>query len=390
MQEVVIVSAKRTPIGKLGGALASLSSVDLGALAIQGALEAINLAPNQVDEVYFGNVLQAGQGQNVARQATLQAGLPQSVPATTINAVCGSGLQAINLAARAIMVGDADVMVAGGTESMTNAPYLVPGARQGLRYGNTILVDSAYHDGLEDAFHNYPMGITAENIVDQYALTRQDQDAFGLQSQARAQAAQAAGKFADEIIPIEIKTRKNTVTVTQDEAVRDTSMELLGKLKPSFKADGSVTAGNSSGINDGAAAVVMMSTTKAKELGLTPFATWTAGKMIGLDPSVMGLGPIEAIRQTLAKANLTVADLDLIELNEAFAAQSLAVTRELNLPSDITNVNGGAIALGHPIGASGARIVVTLLHEMQKRNAHHALASLCIGGGMGIAATFKN
>ncbi|MCQ2570400.1 MAG: acetyl-CoA C-acetyltransferase [Limosilactobacillus sp.] len=389
MQEVVIVSAKRTPIGKLGGALASLSSVDLGALAIQGALESIHLPPDQVDEVYLGNVLQAGQGQNVARQATLQAGLPQTVPATTINAVCGSGLQAINLAARAIMVGDTDVMVAGGTESMTNAPYLVPGARQGLRYGNTTLVDSAYHDGLEDAFHNYPMGITAENVVDQYALTRQDQDAFGLQSQARAQAAQAAGKFADEIIPIEIKTRKSTVTVTQDEGVRDTSMELLGKLKPAFKADGTVTAGNSSGINDGAAAVVMMSATKAKELGLTPLATWTAGKMIGLDPAVMGLGPIEAIRQTLAKANLTVADLDLIELNEAFAAQSLAVTRELNLPSDITNVNGGAIALGHPIGASGARIVVTLLHEMQKRNAHHALASLCIGGGMGIAATFK-
>lgn len=389
MQEVVIVSAKRTPIGKLGGALASLSSVDLGALAIQGALAAINLAPDQVDEVYLGNVLQAGQGQNVARQATLQAGLPQTVPATTINAVCGSGLQAINLAARAIMVGDADVMVAGGTESMTNAPYLVPGARQGLRYGNTTFVDSAYHDGLEDAFNHYPMGITAENVVDQYQLTREDQDSFGLQSQTRARAAQQANKFAAELIPVEIKTRQGMVMVTEDEAVRDTSMELLGKLKPSFKADGTVTAGNASGINDGAAAVVMMSATKAQELGLTPLATWTAGKMIGLDPAVMGLGPIEAIRQTLAKANLTVADLDLIELNEAFAAQSLAVIRELNLPSDITNVNGGAIALGHPIGASGARIVVTLLHEMQRRKAHHALASLCIGGGMGIAATFE-
>lgn len=389
MERVAIVGASRTPIGKLGGALASLSADQLGTIVIQAALNRAHVNPDQVDEVYLGCAIQAGAGQNVARQAAVNAGIPYSVPATTINVMCGSGLQAINLAAKMIQYGDADVMVAGGTESMSNAPYLIPKGRFGYKYGNAELIDAVYHDGLEDAFYHYPMGITAENLVQQYGITREQLDRFALESQRRAQAAQQAGRFKNEIVPVTLKTKHGTKTIMEDEAIRETSLGQLANLKAAFLEDGVVTAGNSSGINDGAAALVLMKESQAKVQHLSIMGYWDAGKLAGVDPQVMGIGPLVATKKVLEVTNLTVDQLDLVELNEAFAAQSLIVKDQLNLPDDKVNVNGGAIALGHPLGDSGARIVVTLLYEMQRRQVNTGLATLCIGGGMGIAAIFN-
>lgn len=389
MERVAIVGASRTPIGKLGGALASLSADQLGTIVIQAALNRAHVNPDQVDEVYLGCAIQAGAGQNVARQAAVNAGIPYSVPATTINVMCGSGLQAINLAAKMIQYGDADVMVAGGTESMSNAPYLIPKGRFGYKYGNAELIDAVYHDGLEDAFYHYPMGITAENLVQQYGITREQLDRFALESQRRSQAAQQAGRFKNEIVPVTLKTKHGTKTIMEDEAIRETSLGQLANLKAAFLEDGVVTAGNSSGINDGAAALVLMKESQAKAQHLSIMGYWDAGKLAGVDPQVMGIGPLVATKKVLEVTNLTVDQLDLVELNEAFAAQSLIVKDQLNLPDDKVNVNGGAIALGHPLGDSGARIVVTLLYEMQRRQVNTGLATLCIGGGMGIAAIFN-
>lgn len=389
MERVAIVGASRTPIGKLGGALASLSADQLGTIVIQAALNRAHVNPDQVGEVYLGCAIQAGAGQNVARQAAVNAGIPYSVPATTINVMCGSGLQAINLAAKMIQYGDADVMVAGGTESMSNAPYLIPKGRFGYKYGNAELIDAVYHDGLEDAFYHYPMGITAENLVQQYGITREQLDRFALESQRRAQAAQQAGRFKNEIVPVTLKTKHGTKTIMEDEAIRETSLGQLANLKAAFLEDGVVTAGNSSGINDGAAALVLMKESQAKVQHLSIMGYWDAGKLAGVDPQVMGIGPLVATKKVLEVTNLTVDQLDLVELNEAFAAQSLIVKDQLNLPDDKVNVNGGAIALGHPLGDSGARIVVTLLYEMQRRQVNTGLATLCIGGGMGIAAIFN-
>lgn len=389
MERVAIVGASRTPIGKLGGALASLSADQLGTIVIQAALNRAHVNPDQVDEVYLGCAIQAGAGQNVARQAAVNAGIPYSVPATTINVMCGSGLQAINLAAKMIQYGDADVMVAGGTESMSNAPYLIPKGRFGYKYGNAELIDAVYHDGLEDAFYHYPMGITAENLVQQYGITREQLDRFALESQRRAQAAQQAGRFKNEIVPVTLKTKHGTKTIMEDEAIRETSLGQLANLKAAFLEDGVVTAGNSSGINDGAAALVLMKESQAKVQHLSIMGYWDAGKLAGVDPQVMGIGPLVATKKVLEVTNLIVDQLDLVELNEAFAAQSLIVKDQLNLPDDKVNVNGGAIALGHPLGDSGARIVVTLLYEMQRRQVNTGLATLCIGGGMGIAAIFN-
>lgn len=389
MECVAIVGASRTPIGKLGGALASLSADQLGTIVIQAALNRAHVNPDQVDEVYLGCAIQAGAGQNVARQAAVNAGIPYSVPATTINVMCGSGLQAINLAAKMIQYGDADVMVAGGTESMSNAPYLIPKGRFGYKYGNAELIDAVYHDGLEDAFYHYPMGITAENLVQQYGITREQLDRFALESQRRAQAAQQAGRFKNEIVPVTLKTKHGSKTIMEDEAIRETSLGQLANLKAAFLEDGVVTAGNSSGINDGAAALVLMKESQAKTQHLSIMGYWEAGKLAGVDPQVMGIGPLVATKKVLETTNLTVDQLDLVELNEAFAAQSLIVKDQLNLPDDKVNVNGGAIALGHPLGDSGARIVVTLLYEMQRRQVNTGLATLCIGGGMGIAAIFN-
>lgn len=389
MERVAIVGASRTPIGKLGGALASLSADQLGTIVIQAALNRAHVNPDQVDEVYLGCAIQAGAGQNVARQAAVNAGIPYSVPATTINVMCGSGLQAINLAAKMIQYGDADVMVAGGTESMSNAPYLIPKGRFGYKYGNAELIDAVYHDGLEDAFYHYPMGITAENLVQQYGITREQLDRFALESQRRSQAAQQAGRFKNEIVPVTLKTKHGSKTIMEDEAIRETSLAQLANLKAAFLEDGVVTAGNSSGINDGAAALVLMKESRAKAQHLSIMGYWEAGKLAGVDPQVMGIGPLVATKKVLEVTNLTVDQLDLVELNEAFAAQSLIVKDQLNLPDDKVNVNGGAIALGHPLGDSGARIVVTLLYEMQRRQVNTGLATLCIGGGMGIAAIFN-
>ena len=389
MERVAIVGASRTPIGKLGGALASLSADQLGTIVIQAALNRAHVNPDQVDEVYLGCAIQAGAGQNVARQAAVNAGIPYSVPATTINVMCGSGLQAINLAAKMIQYGDADVMVAGGTESMSNAPYLIPKGRFGYKYGNAELIDAVYHDGLEDAFYHYPMGITAENLVQQYGITREQLDRFALESQRRAQAAQQAGRFKNEIVPVTLKTKHGSKTIMEDEAIRETSLGQLANLKAAFLEDGVVTAGNSSGINDGAAALVLMKESQAKTQHLSIMGYWEAGKLAGVDPQVMGIGPLVATKKVLETTNLTVDQLDLVELNVAFAAQSLIVKDQLNLPDDKVNVNGGAIALGHPLGDSGARIVVTLLYEMQRRQVNTGLATLCIGGGMGIAAIFN-
>ncbi|XKH51293.1 acetyl-CoA C-acetyltransferase [Chryseomicrobium palamuruense] len=385
--EVVIVSAVRTAIGSFQGALKDVPATKLGALVIEEALTRAGISKDQVDEVIMGNVLQAGLGQNPARQASILAGLPQQVTAMTINKVCGSGLKTIHLATQAIKAGDAEIVVAGGMENMSQAPYLLMGARDGYRMGNQQAVDSMISDGLWCAFNDYHMGVTAENLCANYGLTREEQDEFAARSQQRATAAIEAGKFEEEILAVEIPQRKgDPIVFNVDEYPKHGSTaEKLGKLRPAFKKDGSVTAGNASGINDGAAAVVVMSKEKALELGVPILATVVANASAGVDPSIMGIGPVEAVAKVMKKSGLTVADMDLVEANEAFAAQALAVDRELKFDAEKLNVNGGAIALGHPIGASGTRIFVTLLHEMKKRDAKTGLATLCIGGGQGVA-----
>ena len=384
-KKVVLAGACRTAIGKMGGGLSSVPAADLGSIVIKEALKRAGVAPEQVDEVLMGCVIQAGQGQNVARQASIKAGLPVEVPAVTINVVCGSGLNCVNMAADMILAGDADIVVAGGMENMSAAPYAMMNGRFGYRMNNGVLVDTMIKDALWDAFNDYHMIRTADNVAKQWGLTREELDQFSVNSQNKCEAAVAAGKFDDEIVPVEVKVKKNTVLVNKDEGPRPgTTMEALAKLRP-INADGVTTAGNASGINDGAAAIVVMSEEKAKELGVTPMATWIAGALGGVDPSIMGVGPVVATKKVLKKTGLTIDDFDLYEANEAFAAQSVAVGKELGFDLSKLNVNGGAIALGHPVGASGCRILVTLLHEMQKRDAKRGLATLCIGGGMGCA-----
>ena len=373
-------------IGTMGGALSTTPAAELGAIVIKEALNRAGVAPEAVDQVYMGCVIQAGLGQNVARQASIKAGLPIEVPAVTMNVVCGSGLNCVNQAAQMILAGDADIVVAGGMENMSMAPYAIPQGRYGYRMGNATMVDTMVNDALTDAFNQYHMGITAENIAEQWGLTRQQLDEFAAWSQQKTVAAQEAGKFDDEIVPVEVKKKKETIIFNKDEGPRPgTTAEGIAKLRPAFKKDGVVTAANSSGINDGAAAVVVMSEEKAKELGVTPMATWVAGALAGVDPTIMGIGPVAATRKVMAKTGMNIDDFDLIEANEAFAAQSLAVAHDLGINNDKLNVNGGAIALGHPVGASGCRILVTLLHEMVKSDAKKGLATLCIGGGMGCA-----
>lgn len=370
----------------MGGALSTTPAAELGAIVIKEALNRAGVAPEAVDQVYMGCVIQAGLGQNVARQASIKAGLPIEVPAVTMNVVCGSGLNCVNQAAQMILAGDADIVVAGGMENMSMAPYAIPQGRYGYRMGNATMVDTMVNDALTDAFNQYHMGITAENIAEQWGLTRQQLDEFAAWSQQKTVAAQEAGKFDDEIVPVEVKKKKETIIFNKDEGPRPgTTAEGIAKLRPAFKKDGVVTAANSSGINDGAAAVVVMSEEKAKELGVTPMATWVAGALAGVDPTIMGIGPVAATRKVMAKTGMNIDDFDLIEANEAFAAQSLAVAHDLGINNDKLNVNGGAIALGHPVGASGCRILVTLLHEMVKSDAKKGLATLCIGGGMGCA-----
>ena len=385
-KKVVLAGACRTAIGKMGGALSNTPAADLGAIVIKEALNRAGVKPEQVDEVMMGCVIQAAQGQNVARQASIKAGLPVEVPAMTLNIVCGSGLKCVNEAANMIMAGQADIVVAGGMENMSMAPYALKNARYGYRMGNAPMVDTMVNDALWDVFNDYHMGITAENVAEQWGLTREQLDEFAAASQQKACAAIESGRFKDEIVPVEVKQKKTTVVFDTDEGPRPgTTAESIAKLRPAFKKDGIVTAGNASGINDGAAAVVVMSEEKAKELGVKPMATWVSGALGGVDPSIMGVGPVPATRKAMEKAGLTVADMDLIEANEAFAAQSLAVAHDLEFDMSKVNVNGGAIALGHPVGASGCRILVTLLHEMEKRDAKKGLATLCIGGGMGCA-----
>ncbi len=389
-KKVVLAGACRTAIGKMGGALSTTPAPELGAIVIKEALKRAGVAPDAVDEVVMGCVIQAGLGQNVARQASLKAGLPIEVPAITLNVVCGSGLKCVNTAAEMIMAGDADIVVAGGMENMSMAPYALKNARYGYRMGNAPMVDTMVNDALWDAFNDYHMGITAENVAEKYGITREELDEFSANSQQKCEKAIAEGKFDDEIVPVEVKKKKETIIVNKDEGPRaGTTAESLARLKPAFKKDGIVTAGNASGINDGAAAIVVMSEEKAKELGVTPMATWVAGALGGVDPSIMGVGPVAATKKVLERTGMSIDDLDLIEANEAFAAQSIAVARDLKFNPDKLNVNGGAIALGHPVGASGCRILVTLLHEMQKRDAKTGLATLCIGGGMGCATIVK-
>lgn len=387
MKEVVIVSAVRTAIGSFGGALKEVPAVDLGAIVIKEAVSRAGIKPEMVEEVILGNVLQAGLGQNPARQAVIKAGFPVEVPAMTINKVCGSGLRAVALAAQMIKAGDVDIVIAGGMENMSRAPYLLNDARWGQRMGNGNLVDCMINDGLWDAFNQYHMGITAENIAEKWNITREMQDEFSANSQMKAAKAQNEGRFKDEIVPVVIPQRKgDPIVFDTDEYIKPgTTVEKLAKLKPAFKKDGTVTAGNASGLNDSAAALVVMSADKAHELGIKPLAKIVNYAQGALDPSIMGYGPFYATKKALEKSNLKIEDIDLIEANEAFAAQSLAVAKDLNFDMEKVNVNGGAIALGHPIGASGARILVTLLHEMQKREAKKGLATLCIGGGMGTA-----
>ena len=386
-RKVVLAGACRTAIGKFGGTLKDIPAAELGAIVIKEALKRAGVAPEQVDEVYMGNVIQAGQGQNPARQAAVKAGIPVEVPATTINVLCGSGLHCVNLAAKLIQNGDADIVVAGGMENMDQAPYLLSKARFGYRMNAGTLEDAMIRDALTDAFYGYHMGITAENIVDQWHLTREELDEFAACSQQKAEAAIAAGKFKDEIVPVEIKTKKGTIIFDTDEGGRPgTTVESLAKLKPAFKEGGTVTAGNASGINDAAAAIIVMSEEKAQELGVTPMGTWIGGELAGVEPSIMGIGPVAATKKVMAKTGYTIEDFDLYEANEAFAAQSVAVGKDLGFDLSKLNVNGGAIALGHPVGCSGTRILVTLLYEMARRDAHKGLATLCVGGGMGCAA----
>ncbi|OBY93400.1 acetyl-CoA acetyltransferase [Pseudomonas sp. AU11447] len=391
MQEVVIVAATRTAIGSFQGSLATLPAHELGAAVIRSLLQQTGLDPARVDEVILGQTLTAGAGQNPARQASIAAGLPNTVPAMTVNKVCGSGLKALHLAAQAIRCGDADIVIAGGQESMSLAPYVMPGARTGLRMGHTKLVDSMIQDGLWDAFNDYHMGITAENLVEKYGISREDQDAFAAESQRKAAKAIEAGRFKAEITAIEIPQRKGeALRFDTDEQPRaGTTAESLAKLKPAFKKDGSVTAGNASTLNDGAAAVLLMSAAKAAELGLPVLARIAAYANAGVDPAIMGIGPVSATRRCLEKAGWQLAELDLIEANEAFAAQALSVGKELGWDAAKVNVNGGAIALGHPIGASGCRVLVTLLHEMLRRDVKKGLATLCIGGGQGVALALQ-
>lgn len=391
MRDVVIVAAQRTAIGSFGGVFQNVSAVELGKTVVKDAMEKINLDPAMVDELIFGNVLQAGLGQNVARQVAVHAGLPVELPSFVVNKVCGSGLKAVQLAAQAIMAGDAEIVIAGGTENMSQSAYVLPKARWGARMGNAELVDTMVHDGLTDAFHGYHMGITAENLVEKFGLTREEQDRLAVASQNKAEAAMKAGRFVEEITPVLVPQRKgDPIKIDQDEYPRaGVTYESMEKLRPAFKKDGTVTAASSSGINDGAAALVLMSKEKAEALGLQPLVTIVSYSSAGVDPQIMGYGPVPATRKALEKANLQMADIDLVEANEAFAAQALSVLKDLNADMEKVNVNGGAIAIGHPIGASGARILVTLIHEMMKRDVKHGLATLCIGGGQGIAMIVK-
>lgn len=391
MSNIVIVSACRTAIGKFSGTLAGTSAVQLGSIVIAEAIKRAGIQPSDVDEVLMGCVLQAGLGQNVARQAAVQAGIPVEKPAMTINNVCGSGLKAINLAAAMISAGEADIVVAGGMENMSASPYTLPQARFGYRMNNGSIVDVMVNDGLWDSFNNYHMGITAENVAEQYGISRAEQDAFAAMSQQKCEAAQAAGKFSDEIVAVPIKVKKEIIPFLVDEYPRQgVTAESLAKLSPAFKPDGTVTAANASGINDGAACVIVMSEEKANVLGVKPLARLVSSASVGVDPSVMGIGPVESTRKALAKAELSIADIDLFEANEAFAAQCIAVGKELGIPDEKLNVNGGAIALGHPIGASGCRILVSLLHEMKRQNAKRGLATLCVGGGMGVTTIVES
>ena len=386
MREVVIASAVRTPVGKFLGSFSNTSAVELGTIAVKEALKRANIKAEQVDETYFGCVIQSALLPNAARQISVNAGIPVDKPALTINILCGSGLRAVSMAAQMIKAGDADVVVAGGTENMSMAPYTSTGMRMGARMGETKMQDTLLNDALICAFEHYHMGVTAENIAEQWGITRQEQDEFACRSQNRAEAAIKSGRFKDEIVPVTIKTKKGEIVIDTDEhPIFGTTMETLARLKPAFKKDGTVTAGNASGINDAASALVVMSKEKAEELGIKPMATILGYATHGVEPRIMGIGPIEASRKALKMANLKVEDMELIESNEAFAAQSIAVARELKFNMDIVNVNGGAIAIGHPIGASGARILTTLLYEMKKRGNKRGLATLCIGGGMGTA-----
>lgn len=386
MENVVIVAAKRTAVGKFGGAFNNVSAVDLGATVIRNLLETTGVSGDQVDEVIIGQVLTAGVGQNPARQSVIKAGLPKEVPAITINMVCGSSLKAVMLGAQAIKSGDAEIVIAGGQESMSSSPHVLNGSRNGLRMGDGKLIDSMIVDGLWDVYNDYHMGVTAENVAKKYGISRQEQDEFACASQNKAEVAQKAGKFTDEIVPFTIKSKKGDTVVDADEYPRHgTTLEMLAGLRPAFDKEGTVTAGNASGINDGAAMVMLMSASKAKALGLKPLATIKSYASTGIDPSIMGIGPISASKRCLEIAGWPVGDLDLLEINEAFAAQAIAVNRDVGWDTAKVNVNGGAIAIGHPIGASGARVLVSLLHEMQRRDAKKGLTSLCIGGGMGVA-----
>jgi acetyl-CoA C-acetyltransferase len=390
MDDVVIVSAGRTGVGKFGGALAKTAASDLGAHVIKNLLARSGIPADQISEVILGQVLTAGCGQNPARQALIRGGIPDMVPAFTINKVCGSGLKATHLATQAIRCGDAQIIIAGGQENMSASPHVLNNSRDGFRMGDAKLVDTMIHDGLWDVYNQYHMGTTAENIAKKFGISRQEQDEFALESQNKAEAAQKAGKFKDEIIPFEIQSKKGNTVFDSDEYIKHgTTLESLSALRPAFSKDGTVTAGNASGINDGAAAVIMMTAQKAKELGLKPLARIKAYSSAGVDPSVMGMGPVPAAQLCLKKAGWKHQDLDLMEINEAFAAQAIAVNREMGWDTKKINVNGGAIAIGHPIGASGCRILVTLLHEMIRRDAHKGLASLCIGGGMGVALAIE-
>ncbi|TCO80219.1 acetyl-CoA acetyltransferase [Plasticicumulans lactativorans] len=390
MEDVVIVAAARTAVGKFGGSLAKIAASDLGAQVIKALMAKTGLAPDQVSEVILGQVLTAGCGQNPARQALIRGGLHDMVPAMTIGKVCGSGLKATHLAAQAIKCGDAQIVIAGGQENMSASAHVLPNSRDGFRMGDAKLVDTMITDGLWDVYNQYHMGTTAENVARKYGITREEQDVFACASQNKAEAAQKAGKFKDEIVPIEIASRKGTVVFDSDEYVKHgVTLESLQSLRPAFAKDGTVTAGNASGINDGAAAVVMMSEKKAAELGLTPLARIRAYASAGLDPTIMGMGPVPASQLCLKKAGWTPADIDLMEINEAFAAQAIAVNKQMEWDTSRINVNGGAIAIGHPIGASGCRVLVTLIHEMVRRDAKRGLASLCIGGGMGVALAIE-
>ncbi len=392
MKEVVIVSAVRTAIGNFGGSLASLTATELGVIAAKEAIKRAGINPEEISETIIGNILSAGLGQNVSRQIAIKAGVPDTKPAMTINKLCGSGLRAVSMAAQFIMLGDADVVLAGGTESMSNAPYLLPQGRNGFRMGHGQVMDSMILDGLTDSFNDYHMGITAENIAERWNISREDQDAFALESQRKAEIAQTSGRFADEIVPVSIPQRKGDPIVfdTDEFPKNGLKLEKLAALKPAFKKDGTVTAGNASGINDGACMLIIMSADKAAELGIKPLARILSYGNAALDPAIMGYGPVPATQAALKKAGLTIEDIDLVEANEAFASQSLAVARDLKLDPQKVNVNGGAIALGHPIGASGARILTSLIYEMKRRDSKIGLATLCIGGGQGTALIIEN